>query len=376
MNRRLLLVLAVACVIIAATAGVSSRSGGITGVSSSGCTCHGSTPTSAVVPTLSGVPATWEPGVSYDLTVSFTGGPAFSVNPSRMNQGGFNLRASGGSLSNVLSPTTVAVSGSEATHTSAGNDQTSWNVRWTAPPGPFGDGTITFTLAVNSVNGDGANSGDAWNVLTRTASGPADTTAPVISEVAAAPSSTSAIITWKTDDDATSIVEYGRTSSYTSTATGPSGTLHSVTLSGLLSGTEYHYRVRSKNSAGLESVSEDHTFTTTTDTIPPTITMVRPSKALYVANQEITTLGLLGPVSIGAFLVVDVSATDNVGVTRVDFHVDGVYRGGFLKESGSTWRIRWNTQFETTGDHVIHAVARDAVGNVRATPGLTVTLVR
>ena len=44
---------------------------GISGVKDSGCNCHGSTPDSAVAPTISGLPATYNYSESYELTVSF-----------------------------------------------------------------------------------------------------------------------------------------------------------------------------------------------------------------------------------------------------------------------------------------------------------------
>ncbi|OGP86566.1 MAG: hypothetical protein A2V87_11705 [Deltaproteobacteria bacterium RBG_16_58_17] len=69
----------------------------------------------------------------------------------------------------------------------------------------------------------------------------------------------SALITWTTNLPASSTVEYGLTTTYGNTATGASGvTGHNVSLTGLNSGTIYHYRVTSDN-----VTSADYTFTTT-----------------------------------------------------------------------------------------------------------------
>jgi hypothetical protein len=48
-------------------------------------------------------------------------------------------------------------------------------------------------------------------------------------------------------------------------------TSHSQALAGLTAGTLYHYRVHSKNSSGVESISGDFAFATnnTTDTHSP-----------------------------------------------------------------------------------------------------------
>ncbi len=108
-----------------------------------------------------------------------------------------------------------------------------------------------------------------------------DTTAPVITfpdqpTVLA----TSASILWHTDELSSSQVEYGTTSAYGElqpaqpdtdpTVIGTDGNPlfagvidHSVVLTGLQPNTTYHYRVKSKDAAGNEKVSDDKTFTTT-----------------------------------------------------------------------------------------------------------------
>src|SRR6266849_8659670 len=97
---------------------------------------------------------------------------------------------------------------------------------------------------------------------------------PVISAVASAPSTTSAIITWTTDKPATSQVEYGTTTSYGNMST-PDSTLvtsHSVTLTSLSSSTIYHFRVHSTDANGNSSVSGDFNFTTSSGGgIPPSL---------------------------------------------------------------------------------------------------------
>ncbi len=97
-----------------------------------------------------------------------------------------------------------------------------------------------------------------------------DTTAPQITNVVASADNTSATITWSTDELASTQVEYGPTAALgtlTILADDPaSGTSagvlsHSLELTGLTSGTTYHYKVMSKDVAGNEAVSEDETFT-------------------------------------------------------------------------------------------------------------------
>jgi hypothetical protein len=91
-----------------------------------------------------------------------------------------------------------------------------------------------------------------------------DITPPVISGVAANPSSSTTAVTWATNEASDSQVEYGLTSSYGSaTALNPSAvSSHTASLSGLAPSTLYHYRVKSRDAAGNPAISPDFTVTT------------------------------------------------------------------------------------------------------------------
>ena len=88
---------------------------------------------------------------------------------------------------------------------------------------------------------------------------------PVISNIqASGVTSSSATITWTTDVNSDSQVEYGTSTAYglSSALNSTAVTAHSVTLSGLAASMVYHYRVKSRNTSGLLAVSSDNTFTT------------------------------------------------------------------------------------------------------------------
>jgi hypothetical protein len=94
-----------------------------------------------------------------------------------------------------------------------------------------------------------------------------DTTAPIISNVAAESTSAGqATITWTTDKDTSSRVSYGPTSSLgTTTAetdTSPRLKSHSVTLDDVIPCSIYHYTVTSRDIAGNVTTSGDHSFIT------------------------------------------------------------------------------------------------------------------
>ena len=80
-------------------------------------------------------------------------------------------------------------------------------------------------------------------------------------------------IIWYTDEASSSQVEYGKTINYgfraptqpqndPSNGTSTGTTRHSVYIQNLVPGSIYHYRVKSKDAGGNETVSGDNTFKT------------------------------------------------------------------------------------------------------------------
>jgi len=109
-----------------------------------------------------------------------------------------------------------------------------------------------------------------------------DNTAPLVNSGPSATNigSTSATITWGTDEAATSQVEYRPLGEQSWTATAEDPTLvtnHSVNLTGLNSSATYEYRVLSKDEAGNQVVSGIYQFTTAeADLTPPTVSSTSP----------------------------------------------------------------------------------------------------
>jgi len=92
-----------------------------------------------------------------------------------------------------------------------------------------------------------------------------DVAPPDIGEVRAENiTATSADIKWSTYEGGTSQVDYGTTTSYGSTTALDPAIVnqHTVSLPGLTADTIYHYRVRSRDASGNESVSGDYSFQT------------------------------------------------------------------------------------------------------------------
>jgi hypothetical protein len=188
-----------------------------------------------------------------------------------------------------------------------------------------------------------------------------DTTAPVISAVAASSLTASgAIIRWTTNEPGSSQVEYGTTTAYGSSSAldGSLLTSHAAALSGLSASTLYHYRVRSRDAAGNLAVSGDFTFTTLAppDTTPPAVSISAPAAGATVSST----------------VTVSATASDNVGVTGVQFKLDGANLGA--EDTASPYSVSWNTTTATNGSHTLTAVARDAAANQTTSSGVTVTV--
>jgi uncharacterized protein (TIGR03382 family) len=129
----------------------SANSAGKTGVSTTGCSCHGSADATTSA-SFSAPSTTVAPGES--LLVSFT---VASTSGSRTSMG-LNVSATGGTLT---AGTATRVSSSEITHSSrTAMSSGPFTFTWTAPTTP---GIYTLRGVGNAVNGNSGSSGDGWN---------------------------------------------------------------------------------------------------------------------------------------------------------------------------------------------------------------------
>jgi hypothetical protein len=203
--------------------------------------------------------------------------------------------------------------------------------------------TNAYTLRLTQAGGTGGGSG------------------PVISGVSVSSITTgAATVSWTTDVAATSQVEYGTTTAYGTLTTLDVNLLtsHVTPLAGLSTGTLYHYRVHSKNSSAVETISGDFVFQTSSvvDITPPTISITAPATGATVS----------GTVTVSA------TASDNVGVTGVQFFLDGATLG--LQLASAPYSISWDSTSSTNAAHVLTAQARDAAGNIGNAVAVSVTV--
>ncbi|MCB9775765.1 MAG: FG-GAP repeat protein [Nitrospiraceae bacterium] len=91
------------------------------------------------------------------------------------------------------------------------------------------------------------------------------------------------------------------------------------------------------------------------DTTPPAVTLTAPSA---------------GPVS--GTVTVSASASDNVGVTGVQFRLQGANLGA--EDTTNPYSTSWNTTTVPNGSYTLTAIARDAAGNTKTSAPITVTV--
>ncbi|MFQ5598858.1 MAG: fibronectin type III domain-containing protein, partial [Nitrospiria bacterium] len=160
---------------------------------------------------------------------------------------------------------------------SAGTYDTSMNVGNTTSHTVTGlaDGTYFFAVTASDTSG---NESGFSNEVSKAIS-TVDTSPPVISGIGhGTPTETGATVSWTTDEASDTQVEYGTTTAYGSITTLDAAmvTNHGQSLTGLSSGTTYHYRVLSRDVSGNLGISADNTFTTATgaDLTPPAISAI------------------------------------------------------------------------------------------------------
>jgi hypothetical protein len=88
-----------------------------------------------------------------------------------------------------------------------------------------------------------------------------------------------------------------------------------------------------------------------TDTIAPTTSVVSPLDGSTVSGS----------------VPVNASASDNVGVTRVDLLVDGAVKGS---KNAAPYSFSWDSTTVANGSHTLKTMAYDAAGNVGTSPSI------
>jgi hypothetical protein len=129
---------------------------------------------------------------------------------------------------------------------------------------------------------------------------------------------------------------------------------------GVANGTHTLSAVARAGLLGLTFTSNSVTVTVNNapppDTTPPSASLSAPANGATVS----------GTVAVSA------SASDNVGVTGVQFKLDGANLGA--EDTAAPYSVSWNTATAANGTHTLTATARDAAGNRTTSAAVTVTV--
>ncbi len=209
----------------------------------------------------------------------------------------------------------------------------------------------TYHYRVQSA--DSASNAATSSDLTFTTDALPDDTAPGISGISVSPESNEATILWSTDELASSIVEYGPSTSYTASTTEQNTTprvlSHEVTLTGLESCVTYHYRVRSLDASGNEVVGNDNRFTTKGCTGAALVT------AQNASSVSTSTGGTVELVSAGRGIGITVPAS--FSTTSAHFQIKKVDNSAVL----ATTQVPTGKEGVGIYTYELHAVTDDFI---------------
>jgi len=280
--------------------------------------------------------------------------------------------ALGSAASCTISPAnpTINMAGSVSwTHTRSGFPSGTPTYAWTFPGGK----PASSTRSSGSVSY--ANAGVFTTSLTARRSGTTatctstvtvlDTQAPTVpaSFTATPAGATRVNLAWTASTDNVGVTGYrvercggSSCSNFAQIAT-PSTNSFSDTA--LTANTTYRYRVRAADARGnLSAYSRIRNATTsaTGDTLPPTVSLSSAPP---------------GPFTPPASVAINATASDNVGVTRVEF-----YDGATLKgtDTSAPYSYSWSLVAADAGSHTWTAKAYDAANNVGTSAGLTLVV--
>ena len=135
-----------------------------------------------------------------------------------------------------------------------------------------------------------------------------------------------------------------------------SGVLATVDTTALADG-DYIFRVTATdtNSKKYQFQVHDIKIDNVRDTEPPTVSITAPSNGATVSG----------------YTYIVASATDNEGVAKVYFYVDGVLK---RIDSSSPYRYFWNSKTVSNGSHTLMARAYDPSNNIGTSPTVTVNV--
>jgi hypothetical protein len=299
-----------------------------------GATCTGTTaPTVSLTAPLNTTPVTAVEGTQFQVSASTTGTGITSV-------------------AFYLDGTTTLLPGCTPNPDTTSSYGCIWNTT------AVSDGTHTITAKVSTATTSAISSVVTVNVQN---GGGGDTTAPTFQPASSltTPSAntsvpvgtTYTISATATDNVAMSKVEFYKDGVIVNTDTTGPGSLFSYdwNTTGLTVGSTHSWTAKAYDTATPANVSTTTarviTIGAAPDTTPPTVTLTAPTGSYYRP---------------GATITIKATATDNIGVSKVEFYVDDVLK---CTDATSSYTCSWKVPSSPIGSFSIKAIAYDAATN-------------
>lgn len=232
------------------------------------------------------------------------------------------------------------------------------------------EATHNWTVQVSD-DGGGAGAFGCTGTLTAEISGSGDDTfAPAISNITVVDITSSSVrVTWTTDEDANSVVDYGTTSSYGSTESDSAlTTSHSITLGSLSASTAYYYRVKSTDADENTDEVSGNTFTTAAagqTSSPQPATTTTSTTTTQKEDKEPPEISLSSSYSspLAGAPRISGSVTDDVGVDSMNYSIDGGANWIAISfEKGASTTFSFYPGNLEDGNYDIVVKAKDASG--------------
>ncbi len=276
--------------------------------------------------------------------------------------------------------------------------------------GPIDPGN-SMSFTITATTGDSAASSADWKVEVSDDSSGANSTscggslgteitqgaapAPSISDIVVSNITSSAVtITWTTDQDSDSSIDYGADSAYGSNKADSSQTsAHAISLDSLSANTTYHYNIKSNNSNG-GSESGDNTFVTAkaglvaANTIGTTTTTTSSGSTTKTTGPIVTRDTQAPFVSISTTFdkpfaqapSISGRASDNKSISKVEYSTDGGRSWSAVDEMASPRSSSTTFGFTPVifedGNYQVKVRAIDSSGNIGSSPVYTMVVDR
>ena len=221
--------------------------------------------------------------------------------------------------------------GSTHTFTVIGNTAGgAYSFSWALIAAEQGDGSDSFSCNSVTIN---LSAPDAPTAVPE----PTINTPPAVSGIGVNAGSTTATITWNLDKDATTTVNYGKTSEYGYSVSTAGGRSESIVLTGLTTSTTYHYQIQAVGTGGTTEIA-DNTFTTSAtgsssnSTPTPTTTIINTtstvSKTVIISDTipPVVKINTKPLKSLSAAPQIEGQVTDagivNAGISKIQYSLD------------------------------------------------------